>query len=394
MSIFNRAIVVLLGGTVFFAIGWIIDELGWLPGFPGITPANYRAAPRRPVSAESDEQATVKALGRLEPAGRVIDVTALPGQRLDALEVQENQRVEKGQTLARLDSQPIRRLELDSAESQLKDAQTRRAAEERLADARIHSAELAVQQARAQHLEVTAQQRRVTLLEAALKLARSDLARLDGLPRNLVSAQDREHQGMVVEKAEDELRAAEAMLEKATSLSTLGVQAAEADLAAAQANKEQVLSAIPLQSLTAARDLARMQLDRTLVVAPSSGTILKEFTRPGEIVDGKPVLQMADLDQMVAVAEVYETYVTRIHEGQTALVTSRAFPAPFDEKGCRGTVRRIGKLVMTPELRSLDPLARTDRHVVEVQVVLDPEGSRQVAGFTNLQVDVTFSTGP
>jgi HlyD family secretion protein len=394
MSILIRAVAVLFGAAILFSIGWIVDEMGWLPGFPGIVPASDTAAPRRAASAESGPQAPVVALGRLEPAGRVIDVAALPGQRLDALEVQENQRVEKGQTLARLDSQPIRRLELDAAESQLKDAQARRAAEERLADARIHSAEVAIEQAHAQQLEITAEQRKVTLLKANLKLARSDLDRIYGLPRDPASTQERERQEMVVEKVEDEQRLAEATLDKANSLSKLGVQAAEADLAAAKANKDQMLSAISIPSLTAARDLARTQLDRALLVAPASGTILKEFARPGELVGGKPVLQMANLDQMVAVAEVYETDVTRIHEGQTALISSRAFPAPWDQKGCRGTVQRIGKLVMTPELKSLDPLARTDRHVVEVRVALDAEASRALAGFTNLQVDVTFPTGP
>ena len=55
---------------------------------------------------------------------------------------------------------------------------------------------------------------------------------------------------------------------------------------------------------------------------------------------------------------------------------------------------RIGQLVSTPGLQSLDPLARADRHVVEVRIELDGEGSAQAANLVNLQVDVTFPVSP
>ena len=54
--------------------------------------------------------------------------------------------------------------------------------------------------------------------------------------------------------------------------------------------------------------------------------------------------------------------------GQQALVTSKAFQPPYDQKGLQGKVTRIGRMINTPVLKSVDPFAPADRHVVEVRV--------------------------
>ena len=69
---------------------------------------------------------------------------------------------------------------------------------------------------------------------------------------------------------------------------------------------------------------------------------------------------------------------------------ARPFPSPSDKSGFRGKVTRIGRMINTPALRSVDPFAPADRHVVEVRVELDDDGSRQTAALSNLQVDVRF----
>jgi hypothetical protein len=47
-------------------------------------------------------------------------------------------------------------------------------------------------------------------------------------------------------------------------------------------------------------------------------------------------------------------------------------------------------MIATPELRSLDPFAPTDRHVVEVEIAFEPGMIPDAARLTNLQVDVTI----
>ena len=76
--------------------------------------------------------------------------------------------------------------------------------------------------------------------------------------------------------------------------------------------------------------------------------------------------------------------------GQVARVTSSAFEKPYDEEGLRGIVRRVAQTIVTPELRSLDPLAMADRRVVEVVIDLDQDGVSQASRLCNLQVDVNI----
>lgn len=54
------------------------------------------------------QQVRVVALGRIEPASRVIKVAAAEAGRLDRLLVTQGERVEKGQILAYLDRYPVR----------------------------------------------------------------------------------------------------------------------------------------------------------------------------------------------------------------------------------------------------------------------------------------------
>ena len=83
--------------------------------------------------------------------------------------------------------------------------------------------------------------------------------------------------------------------------------------------------------------------------------------------------------------------VASIHP-YSILANSRAFRAPYDEQGLRGTVERISRMISSPALKSLDPFAPADRRVIEVRILLDPEDARQAAEFVGLQVDITFSS--
>jgi HlyD family secretion protein len=84
---------------------------------------------------------------------------------------------------------------------------------------------------------------------------------------------------------------------------------------------------------------------------------------------------------MYAIAEVYETDVGRVREGQRARVTSHALPAPL-----AGEVEWVRPKVQKLDELGTDPAARKDARVVEVKVRLDDPAA--AAAFTNLQVDV------
>jgi HlyD family secretion protein len=335
-------------------------------------------------------QETVVGMGRIEPAGGVIDVGAMMGDRLGQLLVKEGDQVEKGARLAELESHELRSLELEAATVQFQQAEGRLAIETQLADLKIKTAELGVQKAEAAELNLKTQERKTGLLEGNLILAKKDQERLGKLSKDLVADQERERQALLVRQAESELESARATLDQLRDANRLGLEAANLDLIAAKEAKKQLPFVIPVRSLEVSRKLAEAQFHRTEVTAPCNGTILNIYARPGETLGNKPILQVGDLQKMVVVTEVYENEVKYLRLGQKASVASRAFPSPYDQQGLPGQVTRIGRMINSPMLRSVDPFAPADRHVVEVRVELDDEGSRQTATLTNLQVDVRF----
>ena len=287
-------------------------------------------------------QKNVGGLGRIEPTGGVIDVGAIMGDRLGSLEVHEGKQVKKGETLAILESHDLRGLQVEVAR-------------------------LNVKKAELQEQSTPAHEQKIRLLKDHLASAEKDLQRLAGLPKDLVTEQQRERQALVVGQAASELASAQATLLHLQAANALTLEAAKLELKTAEAHYA-----------------------RTQITAPCDGTILKIYVRPGETIGAKPILHMANLDRMVVVAEIYENEVKHLYKGQPVQVTSRAFLAPFDEKGIQGKVTQIGRMISVPALKSVDPFAPADRHVVEVRIELDDVGCSQSAALSNLQVDVRF----
>ena len=126
---------------------------------------------------------------------------------------------------------------------------------------------------------------------------------------------------------------------------------------------------------------AQARLERASVRAPVSGQVLTIHARSGERIGPLGLLELGQTQKMYAVAEVYETDIGLVSEGQAARVTSPALAGEVT-----GVVERIGKIIGKNDVLDLDPVARMDSRIVEVFVLLDePE---KVANLTNLQVDV------
>jgi len=119
------------------------------------------------------------------------------------------------------------------------------------------------------------------------------------------------------------------------------------------------------------------------VRAPVAGQIVKIFARSGERVGPDGFAELAQTDQMFAVAEVYETDVGRVRIGQRASVRSPALDEPLG-----GAVDRIGLKIGKQDVLATDPVAKTDSRVVEVRVKLDD--SARAAGLSQLQVEVVM----
>jgi HlyD family secretion protein len=116
-----------------------------------------------------------------------------------------------------------------------------------------------------------------------------------------------------------------------------------------------------------------------------AGRILNIYSKPGEVVGEQGIAELGQTDQMQVVAEVYDSDIDQVREGQQAIVTSQSFPNQL-----RGIVSLIGLQVIQQEVTSGTPGENLDRKVIEVRIRLNPEDNKRVANLTNLQVQVAI----
>jgi len=327
----------------------------------------------------------VAALGRLEPAGGVIDVGAMTGDRIGQMLVKVGDVVTERQELARLDSYTLRNAELASAKIALADARKRLPLEKSYGQALIQAAEAGVTQATIASRDRALLETKVQLAKAVLDVGRHDQQRLEAVGTNIASEQDRSHQRLKVRQAEAELSAAEAELAKADASVAAAKAQADAKLAEATAGVPRLEAALQIDLLQQNVGLAEERLKMSQVLSPSPGRILSILTRKGETIAQRPVLRLGDVSQMICTCEVYETQVWSIAVGQPATITSRALAKPL-----RGRVTFIGQIVAKNEVMSIDPTKSGDNRVVEVHI--DIEEDADAARLVNLQVDVVIDT--
>lgn len=330
----------------------------------------------------------VGALGRLEPEGEVLRIAGSPGERLGELLVAEGDRVVAGQVLARLESYVERLAEREYAAAQLQEARTRLQAETRFSQAQIQEARTRLSRLdEPQQMQIRSQEAVVERIRAELADAEANLARFQELwQEGAISQQELDQRRLLVRQRQEDLRAAEATLSQLRLARERDLLNAQAQVQAAEAGLSLAQAQVQLGSLARNLELAEARLERTLIRAPRAGQVLKIHTRPGEVIPaGEGILELGNTDQMMVVAEVYETDILRVRPGQQATISNRALPETL-----QGRVERVGLQIGKKDVLNTDPAADVDARVVEVYIRLDPESSARVAGLTNLQVDVAI----
>jgi HlyD family secretion protein len=303
--------------------------------FTGVLLASQAGFAADPAVKPAATARGVAALGRIEPAGGIVHVAAaatpdaMSGAVLRKLLVERGTDVSAGQLLAEMDTSALARARVAEAKAELETSRRDATAASSLADEACVRAEVAVKQSRRKQ---------------------------DLLSRGLASSED---------------------AEQSKGDADAGAAACKARRAAASVAQSRIDSA------TARVARQEAELERTFVRAPFAGRVIDVLRRPGEIVGVEGILELARIDQMQAVAEVFEADVRRVTVGQRARVRSQAF-----HKDLAGTVIRIRPKVQKLDQIGDDPVARKDARIVEVEVKLDD--SRAAANFTNLQVEIEF----
>ncbi|MEO0433103.1 MAG: ABC exporter membrane fusion protein [Cyanobacteria bacterium J06656_5] len=339
------------------------------------------------------EITTVTALGRLEPEGEIIQLTAPTSaqeSRVQELLVTEGDVLEQGQVIAILDNRDLLQAALQKAEQQVKIAQSQLAQ----VQAGAQTGDLQAQRAEIARLEadqagnISTQRATIARLEAEVQNAQIEAERYESLfQQGAISESERDAKQLTYTTAKRQLQEAQAALTRIESAGQEQIIQARARLdSLAEVRPVDIATAeAEVQSAIATVAEAKANLDKTYVRAPLNGQVLKIHTRSGETIDSEGIATLGQTAQMFVVADVYQDDITKIEPGQPVTVTT-----PVLSTELQGTVQRIGLQVEAQEVINEDPAANIDAKVVEVHIQLDETSRDIVAGLSNLQVTATI----
>ena len=332
----------------------------------------------------------VAALGRLEPKGEIIQVsTSQRFARIEELLVAEGDQVEVGETIAILDTFGVRQAAVKTAEQDVAVARSRLAK----IKAGAQQGEINAQKARIQRLnaelagEKATQAATLERLQAQLRNAQAEFQRYQFLEaQGAISESELEQRLLDLETAREAYQ--EATTRRNKTINTLQKQIVEAE---ATLEKVEEIRPVDIQEAEAERqraiaslEQAKADLELSKIKAPMAGKVIAISTYPGEIVsETNGILELGNTQEMVAIAEVYESDISRVALGQLATLTSEsnAFPETL-----KGEVTKIGLKIGQKDVLGSDPAAEVDARVVKVEVTLTPAASKKVEGLTNAQV--------
>jgi HlyD family secretion protein len=371
----------------------------------------------------------VTALGRLEPETEVIKLSAplaLDGDRIVEVLVKEGANVKVGQVIAILQSrdllknaviQSMKQVEVAKAKlAQIKaGAKSGEIQEQSAIVDRVKAQYTGDKQAQAENIarisaqwegDRIAQTATINKVTAELKNAESEYKRYEKLfSEGAVSNSVIDSKRLNVETAKQTLSESQAILNRINT--TANKQLAEAKVALNRINttsNKQIsetqaklnsiaevrpvdvqLAQTEIESAIANLNRAKTELEAAYIRAPMAGQIIKIHTRVGEKIGDQGIADFAQTNKMMAVAEVYQTDISKVKLGQKAIITSQGFPGKL-----QGTVQQIGLQVNRQNVFSDQPGENLDSRIVEVKIRLTPEDSKKVSGLTNLQVQTAI----
>lgn len=393
--------------------------------FYGISQTGLLTQSKPPLVEALPAVKKVTALGRLEPQGEVINLSAplmLDGDRVAKLLVKEGDNVKAGDAIAILDSQKRLQDAVLQAKEQVRMAQAKlaqvaagaktgqiQAQEATIAKLQVEkTTQIAAQKATVARLqaekttEILAQQATIAKLQAEVDNANIEYQRYQQLfNRGAVSNSLRDSKRLTLKTVKEQLNEARANLNRIQASRQQQLSEARANLnriqlsgseqiREAKATLNQIAEIRPVDvrasqtevdNAKAAVKQARTNLEQAYIRAPIEGKIIKIHTREGEKIADEGIAGLGKTQQMIVVAEVYQTDIEKVKLGQKALITGQAFSGKL-----KGEVSQIGLQINRQNVYSNQPGENLDRRVIDVKILLNSEDSKRVTGLTNLQV--------
>jgi HlyD family secretion protein len=337
---------------------------------------------------------TVTALGRIEPEGEVIKLSAAisgEGSRVAKILVQEGYMVKAGQVIAILDNSDRLQAELTEAKAEVKMIQSKIAQ----VQAGAKPGEITAQQAIIDRLtvesqgDIDTQKANLEKLQAELLNAEAENKRYQQLYiEGAISASQKDSKNLNVETAKKSLQAAQSQLKKLELSNQQKIKEASATLnQISEVRKVDVEAAIAeLNRANTIVKKATINLQQAYVKSPQNGQVFEIHTHPGELISNNGIADIGKTSQMYVVAEVYESDITKIIQGKQVRIVSDTFAQEL-----QGKVERIGLQVRKQNLTNTDPSSNIDNRIVKVHIRLNKASTQQAAKFTNMQVKAIIS---
>ncbi len=347
--------------------------------------------PTSPTAGGKSPSGSIVAQGRLQPTQGILKLSAIPGDRIERVLVQPGADVAQGEVLVELESAKVKKLELELAELKLSQAVLLYEASVRegqlavdTAEMKLRSAEQMQSQAKA-NLELVGKQSQI-LRSLDEQLQSLEAIRNNPRLRGAVGSLEIEAKRNQKINAQSEYERSLLGATQATESTQDLVAQAQSAVRAAKEAFEDLIANPSYRPLEKQIELLRIQLDQATLLAPGPGVVLQVAVIAGERTATVPLIEMADLSQMSCVAEVHESDVGLVRIGQVAEMKSASL-----SRSIRGKVSRIDRLVGVPQIRSPNPLARSDFRSVAVWIQIDADDVPIASQRVQLQVEVAIS---
>jgi len=264
-------------------------------------------------------------------AGTVIDIL-----------VKDNQQVQVGDLLVKLDPEPLQKAvdeaeaSIQSEEGRLTEAKARVVAQEK----RVSAMKASLARTRAAKKEllaaVSAREAIVLAKKATLKQSRLDLSRAEKLSEQEVIPKSRHDRSRTTfDVASAALTAAEELKNQAKAAfeahkST--VAQVRAQVKAEEAALESTLASLITQKGQIARrqaqlESARLRLSYTKINSPANGFVTRLSAEKGNTVKaGQPLMSLVNLEEAFIVANYKETRIGGLEPGQKVIISLDSFP--------------------------------------------------------------------
>ena len=286
--------------------------------------------------------------------------------------VADNQHVQAGQVLVRLDTAPLK--------AALAQAEANAAA----LDAAVRAVD---DKARLEQAMIAQKAAGVAAAHAESQLAQAELARYGTLAG----------QGWVSPQREQSARAAAGQASASVAQAKATLEAERRSAASLGSARDQTIA--QAQAARAVVEQARINLERAEIKAPASGVVGARAVRTGQYVrPGSSLMTVVPLGQAYVVANFKETQVARLKIGQPVTIHADA----FGKQAIPGRIDSFApatgsEFALIPVENAVGNFTKIAQRL-PVKIVVDPKsplaGALRPGLSVDVKVDVTADTGP